>query len=296
MAHVHPDRHRPYETGKVTRLRIPEYSERTSVMITRVSNGISVARSHFHEAVDQVSTIIHKPQTLVIVFGLSGRLSFSLNDGLEIIEICEGQEWIFDATGQKIERIIHANTPASCFVVTLETLKLTSPLRELVDDIVRSNDGTLNLLLKTTGVGYIDWLFKPNMKPTDIIKAQSKCLRVIGDTLEVLDDKIREGTSDIETKLKLYLSDRIGDKLSLNEVAHHFGVSHVSLNQMFKRQTGQTVFECLRDLRLNAARKRLKVTNDTLTQIAFDCGFSSASHLSRAFRERFGTTARSYRM
>jgi len=56
-----------------------------------------------------------------------------------------------------------------------------------------------------------------------------------------------------------------------------------------------TVFAWLRDRRLERARRHLMDGGETITGIAFLCGFSSSSHFAAAFRERYGCTPAEFR-
>ena len=50
-----------------------------------------------------------------------------------------------------------------------------------------------------------------------------------------------------------------------------------------------------RDLRLDNARKLLRQTALSITEIAYACGFSSGGQFSGLFRKRFGRTPREAR-
>ena len=51
----------------------------------------------------------------------------------------------------------------------------------------------------------------------------------------------------------------------------------------------------LRKLRLRIASRALIYTDESLSEIALDCGFADQSHFSREFRRQFGRTPRAYR-
>ena len=63
-------------------------------------------------------------------------------------------------------------------------------------------------------------------------------------------------------------------------------------------QAGTTPSRLLLIRRLNAAAARLRSTDAScrVTDVALECGFSDLSYFSRAFRRRFGVSARSYRL
>lgn len=85
--------------------------------------------------------------------------------------------------------------------------------------------------------------------------------------------------------------------LSMEDVAAHVGVTSRYVHMALAPE-GLTPSEYLRMCRLVAARRLLSspaYAQRSVTEIAFECGFSSSSHFSTEFRKRFGTSPRSYR-
>ncbi|WP_411878389.1 helix-turn-helix domain-containing protein [Polaromonas sp. YR568] len=82
------------------------------------------------------------------------------------------------------------------------------------------------------------------------------------------------------------------DLQALADVAH-FSPWH--FHRVFQAVTGETLADCVRRLRLEAAAQRLIFTPQTALQIALDTGFASAEVFSRAFRSRFGMTPTAWR-
>jgi len=79
---------------------------------------------------------------------------------------------------------------------------------------------------------------------------------------------------------------------SLAELARGANLSERSLNRLFRRELGQSPARYLQSLRLARARDLASHTDLGLDQIALRCGFSGASALSRAFRNRTGRSIR----
>ncbi len=83
--------------------------------------------------------------------------------------------------------------------------------------------------------------------------------------------------------------------LKLGTIAWHLGVSEEYLARLFKKLTGQTVFEYLRQQRLEEAKRLLIGSKSTIAQIASQCGFASASYFTRSFQKEIGLTPSDYR-
>ena len=73
------------------------------------------------------------------------------------------------------------------------------------------------------------------------------------------------------------------------DAARELGMSEATLRRTLSKEgTGFT--ENLRDVRLAFALMRIQTTQHPLAEIAFECGFSSQSRLSEAFKARFDIT------
>lgn len=90
-----------------------------------------------------------------------------------------------------------------------------------------------------------------------------------------------------ERALRL-LTSRIEYPWRLTELARLCGVSVPHLIEVFRQEFGETPMRRLKRLRLEEAWRQLRQTNKTVTDVAYDLGFSSSQHLSRSFREVFG--------
>jgi len=88
---------------------------------------------------------------------------------------------------------------------------------------------------------------------------------------------------------------RIGDTLTLSQLANLANVSPRQLNRLFDEKLQKTTMKFYRDLRLDKARNLLLQSALSATQIALMTGFSSSAHFSQAFRQKYGTTPSSIR-
>ena len=73
---------------------------------------------------------------------------------------------------------------------------------------------------------------------------------------------------------------------SLQALARRVGLTHTRLSAVFQLLLGHTVFGYLREKRLERARRLLETPRRGVTETAYDCGFSSPSHFTRAFTRR----------
>ncbi len=75
---------------------------------------------------------------------------------------------------------------------------------------------------------------------------------------------------------------------SLEELGRKIGCSHFYLSRIFSAQTGQTITQYLRQLRMETAAELLKSREYNVTEVALEVGYNSLSHFSAAFQETFG--------
>jgi len=83
--------------------------------------------------------------------------------------------------------------------------------------------------------------------------------------------------------------------INLDELAALVGVSRRQLERLFKKYLGCVPRRYYLDLRLKRARQLLLQTASSISEIAIACGFVSASHFSKSYREMFGMSPREER-
>ena len=76
---------------------------------------------------------------------------------------------------------------------------------------------------------------------------------------------------------------------TLEELGRKIGCSHFYLSRIFSAQTGKTITQYLRQLRLERAAELLKSGEYNVTEVALEVGYNSLSHFSAAFHETFGS-------
>jgi len=97
------------------------------------------------------------------------------------------------------------------------------------------------------------------------------------------------GSSSVR-RAREYIHAHAAEAISLSELAARLGVGLRALQLAFRREVGCSPREYLMTCRLEVARSRLLSAGDgaTVTQIAFECGFSDMTVFSRKYREHFG--------
>ncbi|WP_242202061.1 helix-turn-helix domain-containing protein [Aestuariivivens insulae] len=83
--------------------------------------------------------------------------------------------------------------------------------------------------------------------------------------------------------------------LNLDQLAKLCNRSKSSFKRDFKNHYNSSPGKWILERRLKKAAEHLKLNTDSVSQIAYDCGFESAAHFSRAFKAKYNTTPSSFR-
>lgn len=102
------------------------------------------------------------------------------------------------------------------------------------------------------------------------------------------------GNAGIEA-VRSYILENPDKPLTLEDLARRANLSPYHFARTFKRQVGVSPHDYLIHARLNLAKFYLLSTNDSIKQIAFNCGFSSEGGFCTTFRKRLGVTPTAFR-
>ena len=91
-----------------------------------------------------------------------------------------------------------------------------------------------------------------------------------------------------------YIHENLTADLSLETLSGSFKYTPIYFHKLFKASTGKTLRDYVEQQRIRKAIDCMLSTEMTLTQIAYECGFSSQSYFSYAFKKRMGHPPREY--
>lgn len=86
------------------------------------------------------------------------------------------------------------------------------------------------------------------------------------------------------------LEGRIDEALDLVKLAKDVGCAPPYLSRLVKQETGKTLLLHLRALRVEKAAEMLSASDLNVTEVAFEVGYQSLSHFSKAFAQERGMT------
>lgn len=91
------------------------------------------------------------------------------------------------------------------------------------------------------------------------------------------------------TRLREVIRDNMRDSdFSVERIGEEIGLSRVQLYRKVKALTGQTPVELLRKARLERSRRLIEKTEKSVSEIAYEVGFTSPSYFNKCFKDEFG--------
>lgn len=103
-----------------------------------------------------------------------------------------------------------------------------------------------------------------------------------------------ENASRLE-KVLCFIQEHWREPVSLADIAAREFLSESYLSRLFRRYLNQTFTEYIVSIRLDHARRSLRNTRSSVTEIAYSCGFKSTNSFIHYFQQQYGTTPGQYR-
>jgi AraC-like DNA-binding protein len=92
-----------------------------------------------------------------------------------------------------------------------------------------------------------------------------------------------------------YLNKNFDKNITLTEAAKIAAMSEVAFSRFFKLRTGKTFVDTLNEIRLGHASRMLIDTTQSVTEIAYKCGFNNMSNFNRIFKKKKDCTPKEFR-
>lgn len=104
--------------------------------------------------------------------------------------------------------------------------------------------------------------------------------------------------NQFEQLLQHYYQEQLHEKLGLPTVAYcgkEMGISPYYLSDLLKRETGRTASDYIHFFVLERAKNSLLGTQLSITEVAYNLGFSYPQHFSKLFKAKTGMSPKEYR-
>ncbi len=108
----------------------------------------------------------------------------------------------------------------------------------------------------------------------------------------------RQATAEQEERVKSvlqWMESHLREPITLGDISREISLCPRACQKAFQKYLHCSPMEYLQRRRIFTAAQRLCLTDDPITDIALDCGFSSSSYFSKQFKSQTGSTPKDYR-
>ncbi len=116
------------------------------------------------------------------------------------------------------------------------------------------------------------------------------------DNLETIHQLMREFFSEETIYFKRIVEAHLYRNLSMQELASLCHLSLSSFKRAFQKHYGSSPAKYIMGRKLEKARKLLRHSDHSISEVALECGFSTLTHLSKVFQRHFQVSPSHYRM
>lgn len=243
---------------------------------------------------------LHWHMECELILVLNGELHLTLNDNQ--YKFCQGESvWIGSG-------VIHGAVPKDCVyecvVFDLEALMKSTPVcsNSKADYLLNSDFLTGPLRKNSDSAIIADKIFEAMEKEQTgyefvtvglmwqllgiLIKDRNKLLTVKGNCKNQI-YKFKPVLS--------YIRENYSSEITLDALAKITGMTPRYFCRAFSNITGKTPMSYVNYYRIEIACERLRMTDESVTETAFACGFNDVSYFTKQFKKMMGVTPVRYR-
>lgn len=108
---------------------------------------------------------------------------------------------------------------------------------------------------------------------------------------EPMEAVAQSAESQFVEKFRTIIQGNLGNSdLNVETISHEMGISRAQLYRKIKSITGISPNDIIREARMKRADRLLETTDKSVSEIAYEVGFSSPSYFTKCYREFFGRT------
>lgn len=96
-------------------------------------------------------------------------------------------------------------------------------------------------------------------------------------------------------KAQAEMEKKFGNPISVDSLATNLGISPRHFKRRFKNATGDAPLNYLQRIRIEAAKRKLETTMETVDQITWQVGYEDSNSFRRLFKKNTGLSPREYR-
>jgi len=215
-------------------------------------------------------------------------------------------------------RIVQSHSSSNHFLMAYngrEALEILE--REIVDLVLldlqmpeMDGFGVLEAMRENEGMRKIPVIVVTGkvLTETDMARLNRGVAAVLGKGLFSFDETVAHISTALERKHRLsgeaqrqvrkamaFIHEHYADSISRRDIAQHVSIAEDHLTFCFRQELRRTPIEYLQRFRVNQAKRLLKDSERSITEIALDVGFSDSGYFSRIFRRITGMSPEAFR-
>ena len=213
-------------------------------------------------------------------------IAFNREENLDYI-----QKKIVDLAGKKLKALVFDKEyfleESRCMILLNyrpeKEMEIYKAFKSLINELMLQND-IFESLKVTAGLGSTE-------KEAVFDFVSEVILTSMG---EAVKRKQEEGKRPIR-EAKNYIRLHYKDALTLEKVSGVVDLNASYLSALFKKETGKTFLEYLTKVRMDKAKEMLKETNETISAICQEVGYSDTNYFVKCFQKYTGLKPNQYR-
>lgn len=141
-------------------------------------------------------------------------------------------------------------------------------------------------------VGYAISRGKPLAAPMEEVPEREEL------SLEKIRLRLKKSDRKIDSRIQLvvdYLNSHSEEKYTLKRMSEMAGLSESRFRTLFRQQVGKKPLEYLNEIRVMVAARKLLMSTDNISDIAYSLGYNDVNYFIRVFKKYFCMTPRQYR-
>ncbi|HPY45241.1 MAG TPA: AraC family transcriptional regulator [Sphaerochaeta sp.] len=229
----------------------------------------------------------HQPQNALIIVD-KGSFSCSFTNEKEII--AKADDLIFFPIINRFRR--HVIEPLQCQLLYF-SLHEENPLS------MKIPHGLIRLDNKERAQSNIDMLRKlRKRKDAFAVMMKQHVLNDIFLQYYLQNEKMADSEDSLSPQVKMviqYVEKNLKESFTLEKLARCASCSESTLIRHFKKDTGQAPFEYIIQRKMTAAKHLLSLSDQSIGNIAAECGYENIYYFSNSFRKHLGCSPTEYR-
>jgi AraC-like DNA-binding protein/quercetin dioxygenase-like cupin family protein len=87
-----------------------------------------------------------------------------------------------------------------------------------------------------------------------------------------------------------YIRQNFKEEINIGDISAHSGISERYLRKIFTQYLNMSPLDYLTQIRINSAIEMLRITDMSIKEVCFQCGFQSPQYFSRIFKQQTGVS------